>query len=247
MGKKRKRSDQHVTDLESFKDKHPGGCLNAHHSKYSEGNTCSYRWQAYVKASGSDKARYTWPSDYGLQPPKPKAWDAGQPGNFQEKSTVPYWHESHHIVPHAELSNAIAAIGKEAPNGAEITAIVREGLLDEGYKLNDKENMIILPMLSIHARAVALPKHRMTPTTFHHAAYSKLVSIELEKIFRPMTKSVDPKKHDSKPDYVASAAKIARLSSKLDRGIKDAGALMKQGKMSGDALDDIPAQVLLKK
>lgn len=237
MGKKRKRSSQHLTDLEDFPDKHKPACLNAHHSAYKEGNTCSYRWQAHLQAT-TDSKEYRWPKNYGLQPPRPGAWDVGTAGNFQDKCTVPYWHESHHIVPHAELTNAITWVGGDSPKAAEISLMIRGGLLDEGYNLNDKINMIILPMISLHARAIRLPKHRLTPTTFHHAAYSRLVLAELKTLFRPMQEKAS--KHEV-PDYVLCKQQIEELSTDLYPQIKSAGRL----KNPAESLEDIQGDHLL--
>ncbi|MFY0572688.1 hypothetical protein ACN28E_53905 [Archangium lansingense] len=243
MGKKRKRSDQHLTDIEDFPDKHKPACLNAHHGAYTDGHTCSYRWQGYLKAK-SDTGFYTWPKDYGLQPPSGQNWNIGHPGNFQDKCTVPYWHESHHIIPHAELTNAIAWVGGDAPKASEIKLTVRGGLLDEAYNLNDQINMIILPMLALHARAVGLPKHRMTPTTFHHSAYSKVVLKQVKDIFQPMQEKAS--KHEL-PDYVQSKKQLEALSKSLYEQIKSAGQLMKKGVMAGDSLDDVKENHLLAK
>jgi hypothetical protein len=238
MGKKRKRSDQHITDLETLTNPHKPACLNAHLGAYKDGDTCSYRWQGYQKAV-SNSGKYIWPSDYGLQPKTPNAWDIGQGTNFQDKCTVPFWHESHHVVPHAELTNAIVSVGKGTPIESQVALVIRDGLLGEGYNLNDMKNVIILPMLAIHGKALGLPKHRMTPETFHHAAYSKKVRGLLDEIFSKFKESVE--KHQV-PKYRNCKKEIEDVSTTLYPQIVSAGELMKAGKMAGDSLDDIPAK-----
>jgi hypothetical protein len=51
---------------------------------------------------------------------------------------VPCWHESHYIIPHAELLNGITKVGGDSSKAGELTLMIRGGLLDEGYNLNDQ-------------------------------------------------------------------------------------------------------------
>jgi hypothetical protein len=85
---------------------------------------------------------------------------------------------------------------------------------------------------------LGLPKHRMTPETFHHAAYSKKVRGLLDKVFLKFKKAVE--KHEV-PDYESCRSAVEAISTTLYPQIVSAGELMKAGKMVGDALDDIPA------
>ena len=101
------RQKIHDWDVRRFgEESHQPACLAAHCSWYAESNTCSYRHQAYLKAKSAG-TKYKWPA--GVPGPRtPGAWDIGTAGNFQRKSSKPFWHESHHIVPNSELNKALA-------------------------------------------------------------------------------------------------------------------------------------------
>ncbi len=219
-----------------------GKCLNSHPPvDYRENKSCSYRWQGYVKAGEDDNLKYyLWPKNAPQQPPMPGAWDWGESENYK-KGNKPFANEAHHIVPDAELRGAIAAVGTGSPLEHEIKCLVREGLLEEGYNLNHKVNIIILPMTLDHALAVGLPKHRLDFTTFHHSAYSRYVRAELDKIFSPMQEKVAACP-DKRPVYRKSRKQIEALSKRLHPRIIKAGLLMKQNLMKGDSLDDIPEE-----
>lgn len=223
-------------------DSNGGRCLNSHPPvDYRENKSCSYRWQGYVRAGEKDNLQYyLWPASASLQPPTRGAWDWGHGENYK-KASQPFANEAHHIVPDAEFRSAIASVGSGSPLEHEITCLVREGLLEEGYNLNHRVNIIILPMTLAHSRAVGLPKHRLTFTTFHHSAYSKYVRDELDKIFSPMQERVD-ECPDKRPVYRKCRKQLDGLSALLHERIVEAGRLMKQKLMQGDSLDHIPEQ-----
>jgi A nuclease family of the HNH/ENDO VII superfamily with conserved AHH len=74
-------------------------------------------------------------------------------------------HEAHHMVPNSELRGPIEDVGKDTPLEADLIRLIRGGLLNEGYNLNDKLNMIILPMCLPASKALGLPTHRKTAAT----------------------------------------------------------------------------------
>jgi hypothetical protein len=237
-------------------------CLNRHVGYYAESNTCSYRGQAYKQAT-SDSQLYNWPryeplskrtsniqtaarSEGGktipdwykteLAPPKQGSWDVGKHGNFQDKCYTPYWHEAHHIVPNSTLRGAIAAVGTGMADPSGMVLAVRGGLLDEGYNLNNKKNMIILPMDREVGLTIGLPKHRKTQDHRSHSAYSKYVKQQLDEILGKIRAA---SKEHKKPDYKGCKEDLEALSAHLYKAIVQAGEAMKNAAKSEDSLDDM--------
>lgn len=257
--------EQHAKDLVDLKDKHQKvgeACLNRHVGYYAESNTCSYRGQAHKKAA-SDSQLYDWPryeplskrtsgiqtaarSEGGktipdwykteLTPPKQGDWDVAKAGNFKDKCYTPYWHEAHHIVPNSTLRAAIAAVGTGMTDPSGMVLAVRGGLLDEGYNLNNKKNMIILPMDREVGLTIGLPKHRKTQDYRSHSAYSKYVGQRLDKI---LGKVRTASKEHKAPDYKACKEAIETLAGQLYKAIIAAGEAMKKAATSEDSLDDM--------
>ena len=266
-------NDQHSWDLKNLPGKHFSeggkGCLNRHESNYKEGEKCSHRWQSY-KAATADAKLYNWPAYQSLsnetrknrfsmetywfqrfltQPPAAGAWDLdkntrGYP-NFRWRASIPYWHEAHHIVPNSDLCNAILKVGQALPLSGPITLLVRSGLLDEGYNLNDQINMILLPMDRKISRALGLPRHRSTRFLRNHKAYSKNVSRRLDTIFRPLKENSQECK-DKLPKYKKCRKQIEDLSKELYPQIVKAGDAMKAAGKS-DSLDDMPESAFREK
>ncbi|MBM4061839.1 MAG: hypothetical protein FJ265_12200 [Planctomycetes bacterium] len=218
---------QHTWDLEHFPHKHKPACLNRHVSHFAKGNTCSHRGQAYLKAL-DDESRYKWPADV-TGPKKPGDWDVTAPGNYQRSASKPFRHEAHHLVPNSDLRAAIDDVGAETPLAAELTLLIRGGLLDEGYNLNDKINMVILPMCRKASKALKLPRHRRTPEHRSHRAYSALIKELLDKAFtvlKPTTTQCETKKIA----YRKTRSRIENISKTTCPKVLAAGAI---------ALDDV--------
>jgi hypothetical protein len=225
-----------------------GACLTGHDSgrdsvtgKVKE-NSCNYRWQAFRRALDADSGRYNWPRyqslcgnnsfftrlRFGLRKTKPpdatsQSWNVTEAGmNFRSSCNLPYWHESHHIVPNGELRDSIEAVG--TGNLAEKYRIcIRKGLLEEKYNLNFMDNMVILPMDRKVAKAIQLPRHRQTPGHRSHKAYSKYVRGKLDSIFSKIRDQ--EKKHLRKPKYKACKRELLDLSAELRTEIFAAGGL----------------------
>ncbi len=243
------------------------GCLNRH-QRYKANDPCSHKWQSYQRAL-SDKGLYDWPAYEPLsvevrkksflmetfwfisrrtRPPKEGEWDLAHEfrnrkkrlmKNFRTNSSTPYWHESHHIVPNSELRGAIRNVGKDQELEGKIILMVRGGLMGEGYNLNDKSNMIILPMDKKVSLALSLPRHRKTRTTRSHKCYSKNVRTLLDKVFGPLTNEV-MKCKGKLPKYRRCRKKIEKISKDLYPKIVEAGEKMKDTGRSR-AVDDMPA------
>jgi hypothetical protein len=212
---------QHSWDVKKFPNKHKPACLNRHVSHYAASNTCSHRGQAYLRAKGDSKT-YKWPKDV-KGPPSAGAWDVTGAGNFQKYSTKPYWHEAHHLIPNSELRSAIIDASKGPLEGIMIR-LIRGGLLDEKYNLNEKTNMIILPMSPKANKALKLPMHRRTPAHRSHRAYSKYVLGRVKNALAPM-KSKAKKCTDKPPAYKKTKQKLVNISKSLYPQVKAAGAI----------------------
>jgi hypothetical protein len=256
---------KHRSDPGELKSKHlktGEACLTGHQGKFKDSDTCSYRWQAYLKAK-SHKGLYNWPRykvlhernerirtsarkkggktvpswyKLTLKPPEEKGWDIGVGKNFNSKCYIPYWHEAHHVIPKGTLREELIAVGRGAESPTKAVRVVRGGLLDEGYNVNNKKNMIILPLDREVSLAIELPKHRKTPNHRSHKAYSRYAGLKLSKIF-VYTKN-DAKKH-KEPEYKKCKTKLEKLSKKLYDEIVEAGEMMSEGKMEGDSIDDM--------
>ncbi|HEU4618865.1 MAG TPA: AHH domain-containing protein [Gammaproteobacteria bacterium] len=244
--------DQHESDVADKVPHHPdGGCLNRHVGDPpcdSVDNPCSHRWQAYEKMKAT-KSLYNWPkykslTDAGvrrrtarlragsgdmfpkyyrtyLDPPAKGDWNV-KGKNFFVKCYDPYWHEAHHVVPNSTLRGAIADLG-------DCAIAVRRGLAKEKYNLNDKKNMIMLPMDKPVSMALELPRHRKTATVRSHKGYSNMVSRRLKAILQPLADRIEA--HEARK-YDSVKSDIEALSEELFNAIKssEAGALDEMGK-----------------
>ena len=198
------------------------GCLSRHQRR-AEDNKCSHQWQAGLKAD-SDPTVYNVPG-------RPR-WHLGYGRNFKHFKR-PYWHNAHHIIPNGALKTAIATAGKST---AGMTNLIKQGLLKAEYNLNDKINMIILPMEMRHGVILKLPRHlkgdEVGPNEkqefFSHEAYSDEAEISLGQIMKTFKaeaakamKAVEGT-HE-KPDATLSKQELEALSERLYNAIKSAG------------------------
>ncbi len=218
-----------------------GKCITAHFAGRDKtgklvANSCNYRWQAYQRAATKDASLYNWPKYQSLavpgrrirmrlrfgwrttKAPEEGDWDV-KGDNFRTSCNVPYWHESHHIVPHGELRDAINSVGRGA-NKEKYKDLIRSGLLAEGYNINHHHNMIMLPMDGRVARAIGLPRHRQTPGHWSHRAYSNAVRLAINDVFKPMRES---ESRHVPPEYVASKARMEIVSRYYRRAILACG------------------------
>jgi hypothetical protein len=261
---------QHLSDEEKI-DKHKvagESCLNRHQGDYKDGDTCSYRWQGRERAL-ADARVYNWPAyksltdrgtdvktagrmvkgkpvpswyDTKLPAPQQGDWNLKTGTNFTDKCYTPYWHESHHIVPNGALRTAIEIVGKGNPQPSKVIQAIRTGLLKENYNLNNKKNMILLPMDHEVAMALGLPKHRKTPSLWFHKAYSDYVETKVKAIFT--STKVKLVKHKVQVTYKPAKRRLENLAARLYDGIKAAGRTMRREKSKRDALDDMSKKEL---
>lgn len=212
---------EHTWDFEDGQTSHGPGCLVRHVSHFAVGNPCSHRGQAYAKADEREggagpQNRYSWPR--GIPGPgKPDAWDFGKPANFRNRARKPWWHEGHHIVPHSQLRDAISDVGADSSKQGLITMRIQNGLRREGYNLNAKINMIILPVDARAHEVLGLPLHRKTAAHRNHTAYSRYVKAELDTRLEAMKPPAG--NCDELPPYKKTRKKIEKLSERLYKKI----------------------------
>ena len=196
------------------------GCLtrcNGQNRGREEDNLCSHIWQAYVKAQDYpemynypaykslcgegvfrsaarvSKRGKCYPSRYAMKhrfpfkkKPRPGQWDLGIKRNFQH-FLKPWWHNAHHIIPNSTLRKAIS---KASESDSRLYNLIRGGLLMGSYNLNDKVNMVILPMGEEVANSIGLPRHlkgheagpNESKKYFNHPDYNARVKIRLSPV-----------------------------------------------------------------
>lgn len=223
----------HVTkaDLEKLHQPPGGaggkGCLTRH-QKRTNGHECSHQWHAGEKAK-ADSSVYEVAGASHLS--------ANRPGNF-DHFKVPYWHNAHHIIPNGALKGAITKAGKEK---AGLTNLIKQGLLKATYNLNDRKNMIILPMEQDVGDLIRLPRHLRGDGTrrFSHPDYSRDAEEQMKdiidsykKIALDALKAVE-KTHE-KPNATLSKTALETLSEQLYEQIKNFGQAY-----GGESLDEI--------
>jgi len=223
-----------------------GHCLNRHEGR-AKNNSCSHQWQGFKKAEDFH-TDYDWPlyeNIAGHQMPffvkaekgessvewrtvgKPEEgdWDVGKNYprkingetrvNHQDHCNTPYYHEAHHVIPNSTLRLTIVEMFPDEP----VTRSIRGGLLDEGYNLNHKSNMILLPLGEKVANALRLPRHRELAMR-SHPTYNDNVATQVKKVLKVNQKNVADCKLVK---YSKMKRDLTNLSEKLFDRIKNAG------------------------
>ena len=258
--KKKKKAQEHALDTETGyhlgSNGGDGGCLTSHESEYKDGNACSHRYQAYQHALEYSHW-YNFPAyrlleqSPALNPserPKGNSWDLGGSRvwttgtipNFRLYASVPYAHNGHHLIPYSVLNGALFDAAK---NDMRIFYLVRASLLEANYNLNDKENMVILPMRKVIADALGLPRHisqidaepGVKPEQCDHSIYSTNVRDRVEPIIADFASEIDMKQHDVDAPAFAKD-RLVGISQSLFMQLRAWGAIAK-----GQAVNAIPA------
>lgn len=209
MGEKQHTADvEHKLNHVMVQSSVEGGqCLNRHMGR--QHCTCSHQYQGYWRATltpklynwnkyehvGNTKLAFRTKSGFAFRnrkQPKEKEWDVDKPGrnnktNHKDSSSIPYYHESHHIIPNSVLNGTIQDMFGSVD---AVLQAVRGGLLDEGYNLNHHENLILLPLEAVIAKALQLPIHREF-NVFGHRTYSKHVKTKVKKILGANQQNID--------------------------------------------------------
>ncbi|WP_437739445.1 AHH domain-containing protein [Sorangium sp. So ce302] len=248
---------QHTADIEHKLNHKPvsrategGQCLNRHVGRMEV--SCSHSWQGFKKAELTS-GLYDWPKYEGMKKttlavrcgtsgfrwrerkaPRPHEWDVGELGrrgkvNHKDSANVPYYHEAHHLIPNGVLNGCIQ--DKFDTIDAVLWA-VRAGLLDEGYNINHKDNMILLPLDAAIARQLELPRHREF-SSYSHRTYSKHVKAKVNKILSANQQNID---NCELTKYSDMKDQLVSLSETLFRRVVTAG------KEQVSSLDDMGKQ-----
>lgn len=237
----------HVTD-DDLKELHQPrggaaemGCLTRHQRR-DEGHLCSHQWQAVQKAD-SDSSLYNKHPRWGKGYKSPSSGYHADLTHFM----APFCHNAHHMVPNGSLNNAISQAGKNLAN------LIKQGLLKATYNLNDKVNMIILPLKMSDGVILKLPRHLAgddvgpgeKPEFFSHAKYSQMAQTELTDVMDEFKQLADnavkakDKKHEL-PKFKLSKEQIEFISNQIYDAIKAVG-LTKGGQPLSKVADDIKA------
>jgi hypothetical protein len=226
---KKKKPSKHTWEGSYLcKTFHNPGCVNRHVSYFSKKNNCSHRRQARDRAEG-DVVHYFDLEDSSVNIVSEKDY-------FAKYSSIPWDHEAHHVVANAELRKAVEDAAGGFTGRGSVVLMIRGRLMEEGYNLNDKINMIILPEERAVALQVGLPKHRLSAGVRKHEAYSMLINGEVKSKFLWLKQEVDD--HGEKmPDYQSTKKAIEAVSLRYHGLIIAAGLKLKLYKGKNDALD----------
>jgi hypothetical protein len=192
-------------------------------------NKFMYNWPVYMclAKTNDNKSTFTtslWgKKERTIRRPKQNEWnltesswrrkkDSSSPKkipNFRGNSYVPYQHNAHHIIPNSVLNNCIA---ESAEYSIILYTLIRSSLLQAKYNLNEKINMILLPMEKEICAAMGLPRHiagiegnieKGKPVTREdffknerHDVYSTKIKSQIKDIFQSYAREVDNKKHE---------------------------------------------------
>jgi len=261
-----KKDDQlHALDTEIGKHA-PGACLVRHVGAYVDGNACSHRWQAFKKAEEYphwyDYPAYTRLVHTAVLPPSYRptqgSWDLHQSStiwrydknqgrsvqltvpNFRERADTPFSHNAHHLIPNSVLNNCLL---DAAANDMRLFWLVRAGLLGAEYNLNDKENMIILPMRKKVADALCLPRHisgidtepGASPERVNHSKYNTKVRRDVEGVITEFAEAIDMEDHDATLPAFAKQ-RLVGISQTLFMQLRTWGQVAR-----GQAIDAMPS------
>ena len=267
-------AQQNLDDLhQEIGDKSGKGCLTRHQRRRNE-HPCSHQWHAQVKTEENPEmynypqykalcdggkwktgARFTkkrknkpsrlFPPGYHFwrDSPNEGEWDVRVGRNFNHY-LHPWWHNSHHIIPNSTLRNAINKAADEKGD-ATLVDLIKIGLLKGQYNLNDKVNMINLPMGQVVSDTYGLPRHIKghqglkrgdRPQYMNHPDYNRNVQRRITKVMDNYASLFDEEDHPEPPDSL-SADELDAISIAIFEEIKTKQPLFKS---SGEAfsLDD---------
>jgi hypothetical protein len=201
-----------------------------------------------------DVERDVFPPGHALEqngPKKAKDWDIGKFKNFKHYLT-PWWQNAHHIVPNRTLSQAIDEACADTPKPGELVNVIKACLLKAEYNLNDKENMIILPMGRVVAGALKLPRHLRNHESndgqdnyWNHPDYNINVKSQLKKNMNEIKSKVmeawnkaQNKDHPPIADPKLTKDKIVAISQDIRKQIVAAGKMLDAKGEAGISLDE---------
>lgn len=213
--------------------------------------TTSTSTGAYEAKSGA-----MYPGHYtsSIEPPQAGDWDVEGPtrdimrsqfkssrkvkikeGKNFTRDTWPWWNNAHHLIPKGTL---LAMITDSAKPDARIGTLCKQSLLKAKYNVNEKDNMMFMPMDAEIGKILSLPRHLGLGTSadkFDHKGYNATVKSKLQAIideYIQACKDADDGKPHPEIKADLNKKKLVNLSLKLFKKIRDFTA--------GEAIDQMP-------
>lgn len=242
------KEDKHLYNYPAYKSL----CVDHKPTRRDSFPTAAYVGPKARRPTATYAMRNTF-SGYGVTPiseplkkkPRPGQWNLEYPGNFTDKIVKPYWHNAHHIIPRSVLQEELKEASKD---DASIALMIAQGLLKAEYNLNDKLNMIILPMDRAVAETLGLPRHllghqaKVGEDLFgkrketDHPNYSHRVRILMRPVmnqYRAIMAAKLKEDHPGPPNALARE-QLEQVSRTIYKAIVTAGKFMK-----GKSLDEL--------
>ena len=255
-------------ELEPKAALHRPGCLSSHESCYIEGNPCSYRWHAARRARADSRIQYInahaitkqrWcETEHRVE--KLERWvTRGKATNLVVRGgklrftlasfTTGWWpwdNHVHHIIPHGSLQGTLEEIAAKAePRADQAFIVMKDGLYDEPYNINDGPNVLVLPIRNADAEAMGLPRHLLGSGSgsCSHPDYSKAVQQELGKRVTPhyqgLIAAIRSRKHREDEEVPAVRPVLETLSEETYEEILSKTVTYRESGGDDVCLDDI--------
>jgi hypothetical protein len=187
-----------------------GACLWAHVPGYQE-VSCCHRYQAHQALGDGEGGRSCYDiADDG-------AWAPGRSGNYRDRQR-PFWNDVHHVIPPRLLGELIDA---QEDGRAGAARFCRLALLQAGYNINHRRNVLLLPLTPGPAGRLVLPRRMVVdaatlgldPALFGAYAgknlYEEILSFVLKPVLTALAAAYRPdtcKKPGPSPGAVAKLA-----------------------------------------
>ena len=231
MAKKKKKGKKtkHVFYQDPAKA-HKPGCLTSHETKYKDGDACSYRWQGVKQAEANPDPYNSHGKLYARINGEShatkgfaKLFKSGVK-NFHN-GYMPYANQVHHVLPKATLKDAV----EKSVKSADQIATVRDGLLEQDYNINHKENMLILAVRWRDACQIGLPTH-----CGDHPAYSAKIKSKAMKALLPVAGLVDAGADHNDPEFEELRDELEQIARTTYKDIVDYGKIAIRGSCDAD-------------
>jgi len=140
------------------------------------------------------------------------------------RDTWPWWNNAHHLIPKGTL---LAMIDDAAKPDPRIATLCKQSLLAAKYNVNDRVNMMFLPMDAEVGKILSVPRHlglESPADRFDHKGYNATVKSKLQEIideYIQACKDADDGKPHPEIKADLNKKKLENLSGKLFRKIRD--------------------------
>jgi hypothetical protein len=248
MAKKKGKKVKHATFHESAKLHNSvggydgGSCLSGHLSKYTSGDSCSYRWQGVKQAEDNSGPYDSHPKDYcrvkGAKLAKGffRKLFLGGGENFHT-GFMPYANQVHHILPSSGLRNGMDEATESKP---DLIKTMCDGLLTQKYNINFRPNMIILASKWRDACHIGLPTH-----LGDHPDYTASIQEKVLEAMAPYASLADQGMEHDDPDFEDLKDDLEAISTSMYPSIVSYGQTAIKGKCKKAKItvNDLPAAV----